>query len=864
MTTLETYIEFLKSKISIAKESGFEIEDSEINPILLPHQKDAVKWAIRGGRRALFESFGLGKTIQQIEICRIIKKHKGGNSLIVCPLGVRQEFNDDSQFKTAKWKEHAEELGFDIEEIRKTYGITLKYIKSMSEIKDTDSGFYITNYERVRDGDIDPLKFTVVSLDEASVLRSYGSKTYQTFLSIFRGVQYKFVCTATPSPNKFKELIHYGGYLEVMDTGQALTRFFQRDSTKANNLTLYPHKEKEFWFWLSTWAIFITKPSDMGYSDEGYEMPEMQLFEHMVKVDHSQAGADRDGQIKMFRDASLGLKDAAREKRESIDMRIEAMENIIKQDPDSHYIIWHDLENERHAIMQSFKRTGIEGATEVYGTQDLDEREQRTLDFKEGRVKYLATKPEISGSGPNFQYHCHKAIFLGIGYKFNDFIQAIHRILRYMQQYQVEIHIIFTESEIEILKSLYTKWEQHKYLVKQMTIIMKEHGLTSMNVNEKLMRTIGCERKEIEGKCWKAVNNDNVPELMSMPENSVDLFHTSIPFGNQYEYTPSYNDFGHNEDNEAFFAQMDFLVPEMLRTLKPGRIAAIHVKDRIRFGNVTGLGMPTVDPFSDMTVASFRKHGFAFTGRITIVTDVVRENNQTYRLGWTENSKDGSKMGCGMSEYVLLFRKLPTDLSTAYADEPVMKSKTDYTRAKWQIDAHGFWRSSGDRFMTPEEIMQLPIDKIQTFFKRYISENIYDYHKHVEIGETMESVNRLPATFMSIAPTSPAENTWTDVNRMLTLNGKQSQKKLQMHVCPLQFDIVERIITRFSNPGDTVCDPFAGLSTVPYMAVKLGRKGLGIELNPDYFRDGILYMKDMEIKMNSATLFDVEELNKAI
>lgn len=844
---LNEYYDFLKSKISIATDSGFEIEDSEINPILLPHQRDAVKWAIKGGRRALFESFGLGKTIQQLEICRIITKHKGGKALIICPLGVRQEFTHD-----------ATEL----------LHIGITYVRTQAEVEASTTDIVITNYERVRDGNIDPLYFSVCSLDEASVLRSYGSKTYQTFLTKFAGVQYKFVCTATPSPNKYKELIHYGGYLEVMDTGQALTRFFQRDSTKANNLTLYPHKEKEFWFWLSTWAIFLTKPSDMGYSDEGYEMPELILKEYMVNVNHEEAGADRDGQFKMFREASIGLKEAAKEKRDSINDRVNVMVDIIKNDPESHYIIWHDLEAERHAIMKALKENDIQGASEVYGTQDLDLREKRTVDFANGEIKYLATKPEISGSGCNFQRHCHKEIFLGIGYKFNDFIQAIHRVLRYMQTKQVEIHVIYTESESEILKSLYQKWEQHKHLVEQMTIIMKENGLASTNVEEKLMRTIGCERKEIEGLGWKAVNNDNVPELLSMPDNCIDLFHTSIPFGNQYEYTPSYNDYGHNEDNEAFFAQMDFLVPQMLRTLKPGRIAAIHVKDRIRFGNVTGLGMPTVDPFSDMTVASFRKHGFAFTGRITIVTDVVRENNQTYRLGWTENSKDGTKMGCGMSEYVLLFRKLPTDLSNAYADVPVTKSKTEYTRANWQVDAHALWRSSGNRFMTPEEIMTLPIDKIQMYFKKYISENIYNYHDHIEIGEVMESVNRLPATFMSIAPTSHDENVWTDVNRMLTLNGKQSQKKLQMHVCPLQFDIVERIIRRFSNPEDIVCDPFGGLYTVPYMAMKLGRYGLGIELNPDYHRDGVGYLKDMEYKMNSATLFDVEinenQLNEAV
>ena len=836
---LESYINFLKSKISIAQETGFDIEDSEINPILMPHQRDAVKWAIKGGRRALFESFGLGKTIQQLEICRIITEKEGGKALIICPLGVKQEFKHDAE---------------------KLLNMHLTYVRTQAEVEAVKDQILITNYERVRDGDIRPEYFTVTSLDEASVLRSYGSKTYQSFLQMFKGVKYKFVCTATPSPNKYKELIHYGGYLEVMDTGQALTRFFQRDSTKANNLTLYPHKEKEFWYWLSTWALFITRPSDMGYSDTGYDLPEMIIHEHMVSVDHDTAGCDRDGQVKMFRDAALGLKDAAREKRESLDDRISKMMEIIQDDPENHYILWHDLEAERHAIMKALKDAGINSGVDVYGSQDYDIREKRIVDFSEGRIQYLATKPDISGQGCNFQYHCHKAIFLGIGYKFNDFIQAIHRIQRFQQSETVEIHIIYAESESEILKVLYQKWEQHKKLVENMISIIKENGLSSTNVNQKLMRALGLIRNSVKGQTFEMINNDNVPELMSWPDNCVDLYHTSIPFSNHYEYTPSYNDFGHNEDNDKFFEQRDFLIPQMLRTLKPGRVAAIHVKDRIMYGNVTGDGMPTVDPFSDLTTAAFRKHGFRYFGRITIVTDVVRENNQTYRLGWTENSKDGTKMGCGMSEYLLLFRKLPTDTSKAYADIPVTKSKQDYSRARWQIDAHGFWRSSGNRFMTPEEIMQLPVEQVQKYFQHYISQNIYDYHKHVEIGETMESVNHLPATYMSIAPTSHDEGCWTDVNRMLTLNGRQSQKKLQMHVCPLQFDIVERVIVRFSNKGEKVVDPFAGIGTVPYYAVKLGRYGKGVELNPDYFRDSVMYMKEIEHKMQSATLFDVEAI----
>ncbi len=873
MNKRDKYIDFLKQKIEIAPSTGLDYEvlmqEFKDGTFLKPHQRDAINWAIQGGRRALFESFGLGKTIQQLLICDTILKHENGKALIVCPLGVRQEFKKDAENKL---------------------GISLQYVRNMEEVESSSDRILITNYERVRDGDIDPKYFTVTSLDEASVLRSFGSKTYQTFLDKFKGVRFKYVCTATPSPNKYKELIHYAGYLEVMDTGQALTRFFQRDSTKANNLTLYPHKEKEFWFWMSTWALFITKPSDLGYDDTGYELPQMSIIFHEVKVNHSTAGADQNGQAKMFRDAALGLKDAAKEKRESLPARVEKMEEIIFDDPGSNYIIWHDLEAERKAIMQSLPPSEYNSA-EAYGSQDLDKREQTIIDFSEGRIQYLATKPSISGQGCNFQYHCHKAIFLGIGYEFNDFIQAVHRVHRFQQDKPVEIHIIYAESEGEILKALLRKWKQHEYLVGQMTRIIKENGLSSTNIEQKLLRSLGIQRKEVKGKFFTSVLNDTVLEHMAMDDNSIDLVHTSIPFSNHYEYTPSYNDFGHNQDNEKFFQQMDFLTPELLRVLRPGRLAVIHVKDRILFGNTTGTGMPTVDPFSDETRAHFQKHGFMYMGRITIETDVVRENNQTYRLGWSEVTKDGSKMGVGCPEYLLLFRKLPSDTSKAYADNPVRKSKVEneyycescgitftgeiaiceccgslnvnklehYSRGRWQIDARAKWNSSGNRFLSPDELRQMDIKQINRYFSEWAKVNTYDFGLHVDIAQQLEKLDKLPATFETLKIPARTEYVWSDVNRMITLNSKQKQKKLQNHICPLQFDIVDRVIERYSNPGELVDDPFNGIGTVSYRAVKLGRKAFGSELNPDYWRDGLSYLRAAEMEVNTPSLFDLIE-----
>ena len=828
------YTDFLKSKVAIAKDSGFEV--GEINKALFPHQADSVRWALKGGRRAIFAAFGNGKTNMGLELAYQCAVHTGKQSLIICPLGVKQEFEHDAR----------EILGYPAP----------RYVKNQNEIEQCNDKSLITNYERVRDGDIDVTYFGCTVLDEAAVLRSFGSKTYQTFLNKFKGVQYKFVLTATPDPNKYKELIHYAGYLEIMDTGQALTRFFQRDSTKANNLTIYPHKEKEFWLWVSSWALFYTKPSDVNpsYSDDGYVLPELIINKHRLITKREELPIDRDGQMKLFGEAAVSLQDAAKIKKDSIPARIAKMKEIVESAPNDHFILWHDREEERHAIKRA-----VPSAVEVYGAQDLDVREKNVIDFSEGRTQYLATKKCISGSGCNFQRYCHRAVFCGIDYEFNDFIQAIHRIYRFGQQEQVIIDIIYMDEEDEVLTTLMNKWKRFDEQTRKMVAILKQYGLSNQDVRESMVRTMGVDRVEVKGKNFTVYNNDCVEEMRNMPDNSVDLIVTSIPFSNHYEYTPSYNDFGHNEDNEKFFEQMDYLTPEALRVLKPGRVACIHVKDRILFGNATGDGMPTVDPFSDLTVIHYLKHGFKYMGRITITTDVVRENNQTYRLGWTEQCKDGTKMGVGCPEYVLLFRKLPTDTSTAYADTPVVKSKKEYSRGKWQIDAHAYWRSSGNTLLDKEAIKSMPVDTLQKVYREFSLNNVYDYDEHIKVVEQLDEDNKLPATFMVCAPAAWNEEVWDDINRMKTLNTEQSRRRQQMHVCPLQLDTVERLINRYSNKGDKVLDFFGGIMTVPYLAVKMGRYGIGIELNSDYFRDGVAYCKQADLEKATPTLFDFLE-----
>lgn len=857
---LSDYNDFLRAKIKLAPRKGFDVPIEQINPGLKPHTRDIVRWALQGGQRAIFASFGLHKTSTNLEVMRQIGIHRPCLRLIVLPLGVRQEFTREVA------KRFTGECALD-----------LKFIRSDDEIGGADT-VYMTNYESVREGKVDPRKFGAASLDEASILRSFGSKTYQEFLPLFDQVEFKFVFTATPSPNRFKELIHYAGFLGVMDTGQALTRFFQRDSEKAGNLTLYPHKETEFWLWVASWACFIRRPSDLGHSDEGYDLPPLEVHYHEVPSDYEAAGNERNGQGLLIPNVAMGLSAAAGEKRQSMGARVAKVAEIVAADPADHFVIWHDLEDERHAI-----QAALPTAVSVWGTQDLDEREQRIADFSDGKFRILSTKPIIAGSGCNFQVHCHRAIFAGIGFKFNDFIQAIHRIQRFQQTHPVRIDIIHTEVERAVLAELQEKWRRHDEMQEKMGEIIRTYGLDQLSMQDSLARTIGVERHVVKGERFTVANNDCVLEALEQPDNSVSMILTSIPFANHYEYTPSYNDFGHTQDNDHFWAQMDFLTPQLHRILQPGRIYACHVKDRINFGNVTGAGVPTVSPFHAEALFHGMKHGFDYLGMITVVTDVVRENNQTYRLGYSEVCKDGTKMGVGSPEYILLFHKPQTDRSRGYADVPVTKAKplcqaddgvavefdrklpplpgTGYSVARWQVDAHAFWRSSGNRLLSAEEMASYGPAKLAKMFTELSLANVYDYEFHVKVGETLLSNKALPADYLSLAPGSSNPMVWHDIVRMRTLNGDQSARAVEKHVCPFQIDIVDRLINRYSNPGDVVYDPFCGLGTVPVRAMKLGRRGAGSELNPAYFADQVHYCIAMEREVSMPTLFDFEAVD---
>ena len=842
---LQQYEDFLLKKVQLSSGAGFT--PASMHPSLFPHQCDSVRWALQRGKALLAMKFGMGKTRVQIELLRQVHQHTGKKVLVICPLGVRHQFV------------HKDGPAMDVK---------FAYVTNDEDARMADTPYLITNYERVRDGGLTEefLQSEIggVTLDEGAIIGNLGTKTQDQFNRILGEIPYRWVATATPAPNDYRQMIYFADFLDQLDAGQALTRWFGRNPDKAGDLQLMPHMEREFWLWVASWALFVDVPSDLGYDDAGYDMPGLEIVWHRLTADHEKAfGLTNDfGQQFLLKDTAAGITQAMREKRDSLQSRINKAAEIVASSPNDHWLIWHDLEDERKAISKA-----IPNVKAVYGSQDSEETESLVLQFTNGEIPRLAAKPQMFGAGANFQEFCHKAIYVGVGFKFRDFIQSVHRLQRYGQKHTVQIHMIHTDAEDTVVNALMDKWTQHDQMVAKMRAIVQEFGLTNESLTASMQRALGVIRQEASGSLFVSVNNDCVAETMRMESNSVDGIVTSIPFGNHYEYVALLNDFGHNPSDSDFWEQMDFLLPELYRVLKPGRIAAIHCKDRLLYGHQTEHGMMEVDYFTHDCARAFKKHGFVAYGEIFIPTDVVRENNSTNRLGWTENCKDGSKMGVGLSEKVLLFRKPQTDKTRSYADEPVRKDKRDYSRGRWQIDAHSLWRSDGKALAEiapqndPSILSGMEGDRIFNWHKEYSKHSNYDYHKHVAFNEAVG--DRLPSKFMLMPPQAPEEYdefVWTDILFMRTLNMAQARRRVEKHICPFPLDIVERLITRYSNPNDLILDPFGGLHTVPYMAIKLGRRGMGIELNPEYWRNGVKYCQDAESATTQESLFDLSEL----
>lgn len=805
---LVPYNDFIAGKHQRPTYTGFDVAESAINPKLFKFQNAIVRWSLKLGKSAIFAAAGLGKTFLQLEWSKQVVLHTNKPVIIFAPLGVTaQTVREGLKFAIEAF--YAEDKSFVLDDL-----------------------IYISNYERLEK--FDPSQFGGVALDESSVLKGYMGVTKQTLVEVFKQTPYKLCCSATPAPNDHVELGNHAEFLDVMASGDMLTRFFTTDTAKAQNLRLKKHAKKEFWKWVTSWAVCITKPRDLGmeYDMPGYDLPKLNLISHVVGMNQDTIQRAWD-QGKLLPDTNPSSVDLGKVKRESLSDRIEKIKEVVASIPEDKAInIWCHLNDEADALQSAFP-----SALEVRGSDSAKEKERKLLAYADGENRMMITKPSIAGQGMNWQ-HCHNPIFFSPTYSLEDFFQAIWRNLRYGQEHEVNCHIIYSENEGSVIDTLQRKQAQFEEMQAEMAEAMREHGL--FRDGRKLELVTPDYRLET-GKGWQLHLGDCVTVSKTLPDNSIDFSVSSPPFSSLYTYSESEFDMGNAADDEEFFKHYKYLIGEMYRITKVGRNVAVHCKDLSRYASKTGatgiydfsgdiirafheFDKPDIDDYDDMrayktALANWKQQPikWQYHSRITIWKDPVDERAKTNADGLLHKSFKANSAKCrvGLPDYLLIFRK---------------------------------WEDGADMNQYPVQQKRVEGDYIGT-----LPPDPATYKHRRNHKEDALSI----ATWQKYA--SPV---WYDINQMNVLNYQVAKDvNDEKHLCALQLDVIERAIDLYSMQGETVFTPFAGVGSELYSALKMKRKAIGIELKESYFNTAIKHLRRAEIEFNQPTLFDL--LDKA-
>lgn len=610
---MKEYIEFLKTKQTAVQESGFEVNEDEMNGVLFPFQKYCVKRALKAGRFAMFEDCGLGKTIQQLEWADKVKKHINKPVLILAPLGViGQTVKEGAKF------------GYKVTEL----GVTVFD-------QDLKAGIYITNYDNMEN--IDTYLFGGVVLDESSILKNFAGKTRTMIIDAFKDIPYKLCCTATPSPNDTTELCNHAEFLNVMTRNEMLAMYFVHDGGSTSDWRLKGHAKREFWDFVSTWAVMLSKPSDIGFDNEGYDLPPLNIIEECVYTDKRDNGM-------LFNDVAVSATDYHKELRLTINERLIRAAEIVNASSDS-FIVWigHDEEGE-------YLRNIIPDAVEVKGSDNKGVKKDRLLGFGNGDFRVLITKLKIAQFGLNYQ-NCHNQIFASLDFSFESTYQGIRRSYRFGQESEVNIYLITTDTMQNVRRSFDEKQNSFLAMQKSMTEAMNRNINNQTNLSQmEVLKHYKSDYCDIQlGDCVQLIQN--------RPDESVGFSIFSPPFAELYTYSDKLEDMGNSKDYKEFFTAFKFLVKELYRVMWSGRNVAVHCMDLpIQKGKEGYIGLRD---FSGMILEAFTDVGFVYHSRVTIWKNPVTEMQRTKALGLLHKQvkKDAAMSRVGIPDYLMVFRK---------------------------------------------------------------------------------------------------------------------------------------------------------------------------------------------------------------
>lgn len=706
------YDAFLKSKRLLTTDHGPAVPLGDVNSTLFPFQQDLVRWAVRKGRAALFADTGLGKTFMQVEWARLI----GRRALIVAPLSVaRQTVREAARL-----------------------GIEVTYTRG-----DPVSGIAITNYEMV--DHFDPADFGAVVLDESSILKALDGKTRRRLTEMFASTPYRLCCTATPAPNDISEIGNHAEFLGVMAHHEMLSAFFVHGSMsegEKDGWRLKGHAEDAFYRWLASWGMAIRRPSDLGYDDAGFDLPEL-----LIRPEFVEAGYVPDGQL--FFAGLKGVTDRAAVRRLTTDARAERAAALVNASDDQ-WIVWHGLNAEGDALLRA-----IPGAVMVEGSMTPEHKAASLEAFQDGAFRVLVTKPAIAGFGMNFQ-NAHRMAFVGLSDSWESYYQSIRRCWRFGQTNPVEAVIVLSDAEAAIFENVMDKERE----AQRMQARLIEH-VAAFEREELAGEDDGFtyETATVTRPDWTMMLGDSGERLRELPDASVDLSVFSPPFLSLFTYSPSERDMGNSRSDAEFWTHLGYLITELLRVTKPGRNVAVHVQQvptTVAHDGVTGL-----KDFRGDTIRAFVGHGFVFHGEVTIDKDPQAQAIRTKAKGllFVQKDRDRSWLRPALADYILVFRR-PGENAVPIRDDEV-------TNDEW-IE----W----------------------------------------------------------------ARPIWYGIRESATLNAAEARdERDERHIAALQLETVRRCIKLWSNPGELVLDPFAGIGTTGYVAVQNGRRFVGCELKRSYF-----------------------------
>lgn len=636
----QDYQQFLQSKAPRVNAIGKE--PKPVNPILFDWQTDIVKWAIRRGCAAIFADCGLGKSFQQIEWIRQMITKRG---LIVCPLSVAEQTIAEGV-----------KLGIEI-----TYKLE----------PDDSEGIWITNYDRLHK--FDPALFDAIVLDESSILKSLDGKIRTMLLEKFTAIPYRLCCTATPAPNDLTELTNHAEFLGVMSRQEMLATFFVHDSEDSGDRgwRLKKHARGDFWRWVAQWAVYIRKPSDLGYDDGKFVLPPLSIEEKIVASNYIPEG-------QLFPGMVGGVSGRAKARRSTMDARIEYAANFLKN-AEGQWLVWCGLNPEGQGLakMLGDEAVLIEGATKD------NKRIQYLNEWKNGDKRVMISKTGIFGFGLNFQ-HCNNILYLGLDDSFEKWYQSVRRCWRFGQEKPVNVVVVTSDAESQIVDNVKRKERQADEMAAGIVDAMRDAQIES--VKGFVSKRDIYKMKTIETENYKLMLGDCVERIKEIPDQSIGLSIFSPPFSSLYTYSASDRDMGNSKDHQKFFEHFQYLVPELLRVTKPCRRACVHVQQITT--TLVNQGIIGMYDFRADVVREFVKAGWIYDGEVVIDKNPQAQAIRTKakQLMFVQKNKDSAWSRPAMADYILLFR------SPGENAEPITQGQfSGVTNEEWIKFAHPIW-----------------------------------------------------------------------------------------------------------------------------------------------------------------------------